>query len=479
MIKTLKKKNYSILSLSLLILGIIFVLIIVYGTLYLRLSGDDYQLTRLAREGFFEYQKLFLTKLNGRFTYSFATFLLYQFPRFAIALTPLLFLGIFISGALLWLRKVLRDDWISPIAGAVFLSIALVMMPENTYQSVYWLPAYVAYALPLGLLVFYFLYLKKLLDRGFKKNQLFIALLFALIIGGLHELVAAFACITIFSIYILSVLNLFIKKKINLILVRKWSTIALASIAGFTLAVIVNYSLPATAFRKNVSQVPVTSKRLAVKSSWNYTTKTYVNNVAKPILLTSTLLLTILMLVVLKNNTKSRDLLTRKLHPGTIYFGIALLALIPFTTLLLTALLMYFGQGLVPPDRTLFVFYFSLIMCSALFSVLLSQLVLGLSKSAINSTVTTLIILTLPIAAATLYSSFNKQIKLDSDLRVQSKSDDAREYDISRQIMRGSKNIIVPFHMTVGDTPYPKDNKDYWFNYELAKYYRVDSYRAL
>jgi hypothetical protein len=454
---------------------LIILCISIFGGRYIQVSGDDFQLARLADSGPLDYFDTFLSKLNGRFTYALVGFVLYQAPTVFVHLTPVFFYTILSVGFYVFTKNIIRLNRPYIIATlAVIFSFCLSMLQYTNfsyYQTIYWLPAYLAYGLPLGALLYLLAYLYKVHQNHPTLRILLYLFASSLIIGGLHELVAILGIILGFCVLFLPLFNTILLT--NLRIAKDTylkSIIYLASITlGFMASVIINYLLPATAFRRDLSIKNPESKRTIITQSWQFTIDLFNTTVSNPLLLFCMLCFILGGLLIVKDIR-----LKLVIHPVAVYVSLFLSLAVPFIVLFLTTLMSRYGQAQNPPERVYLPFYFTILLGVSIAGILLAVLASQRSKIARDSTISVLCIL-VTVFSIPLFLSHGKYVwDFNSQLRAESIAAKARDKDIRAQIAKGERTVHIKFFTTLGDTPYPKNDKDYWFNYELARYYKID-----
>jgi hypothetical protein len=493
-LKSIDKKFVIILGLCCLLL----VAVSAYGGYYLRHSGDDFSLSTLASMGPLSFFRIYFTRINGRFSYVIVSLVLYQFPRLFIRLTPIFFYCLFVGGFYTFFKRVTGSvEKLCLLALSLVLTFSLATLPVNIYQTIYWLPAFLAYGLPLGLLLLLFSYLVRVDNKVPSSFSFLVLFAGALAIGGFNELVAVLGSFLLAVVFcLIEINNRLTKGSWDNASLLKRARLFLAAIAGFIASFIVNFIVPATSYRSILSHTgsfhgspplsiagrisnyddPLTvalSKREILVQSWAFSVNTLKSTLGEPIVIFVILAALLISIVIYRG--KFHQKITRQLHSVTVYLSLSAALLVPFLVLFICAFVSNYAQGSNPADRELLPFYFSLILCIALVSLIIGVLCKTLTRTSVNSTIGFLMIASLIVSAFTFYHSGRATIALNKELHAQMISQDGRDQYIRSMLSKGTENIHIQPFVTVGDTPYPKSDPKYWLNEDMASYYGAAS----
>lgn len=473
-----KSKGGIFVALTVFLCLILLVLYVASGS-DLRHSGDDFVFSSEAAEyGPIDFMRTFVTTMAGRYSNGMVIYLMYQAPEFFIVATPFLFITLFILGAFLLFRQtaLLRNFLPAALLSVVF-TFCLVMVPANQYQTVFWLPAYISYGLPLALLLFLFAFFIHAIKRKLGYISLLLLVSFGFFIGGLHELVAILAGILFVFAWLLYTLDIWSRlgfSGFNKPYIKK-SIFYVVTGSSFVAAFIVNYLLPATKFRRSHSPIKTEGIFETLTYSWEYSIDFFQTTLREPIVLFSLFITLLICLLAYRFNPVGK--FRMGLHPLTTYVAILSLITIPFLSLFITVLSARYGYGTPPPERTNFVFYFSLIFCTTILGYLLANLATKLHRQALCATVHISVLVLMVITPLSFYIYTQKSNNLLMTVHNQAKNFDIREEYIEEQLSVGNRDLLVP-SLAIGDTPYPKNDEKVFPNKQIAKYYNLNTLRA-
>lgn len=456
--------------------GLLFIISYVIHGYWLRLSGDDFGFVNATRSNFFSYYSGFVGRMAGRFSAALLIFILYQFTWFFIKATPFFFVLFFTWGSYKLTKQVSgSSSRIPSLLIGVLLTITVSIVPTNQYQTFYWLPAYISYGLPLSLFLFVLAYtLKNYPLNKVSKFSLLALCLSALFIGGLHELVAVFGVMMYGFTILLLAMNLLLTTglKSTIDKIRPKILLLLSPLFGFGLAFVIDYLLPATRYRRSVSPIINIGKRQLLTDTWRITDVVQTKTLHEPILYLFLVFVAFLAIGMVKRKSVSR--VVRQIHPFTAYASLSSILFIPFVTLFITVFSTKYGYGTPPPERTVFVYYFSVVLCLLLVGLALGALSTLLPKRGIESTKIFLLSLMVFLVPISFITYRHKESNLFNDVSSHATKFDERDQFIKNSVKSGKKDIVIPA-IPIGDTPYPTANKKSDVNTILKDYYGANS----
>jgi hypothetical protein len=242
---------------------------------------------------------------------------------------------------------------INKLLPVLFIFLILINTP-NIIQTFYWQTGSLNYLAPfiflnifLGLIVF-----------PPKKVKLFLPAVLLFIAGGFAEDYAVAQLVILFFIFIALKLINFSKKDERI-------KIVLSGMVGAVLSLGIMFLAPGNAVRALSVNHPDSLKFVIVSTF--YSTKWYLERMLliKPFIYSLVLLFTALLLLVKRISLKMRDLLLLE--------AISILTPVLVTTAVIGA--GYYSMAIIPPERTLFIAVYIMLLCFVPFSFALISLI--------------------------------------------------------------------------------------------------------
>lgn len=450
--------------LLLLTIPVALLLIPLLSSLLLRPSGDDFPLATSSHAGPVHYFQNFYAHLTGRIGNAVMIFLAYQKPSLSEKLTVATTIGLSFVGLYLLVRRYNLFNSRFPVAMlALLFAGAVIHIPANQYQAIFWLAGFISYALPMGLFLIFFALLRS--DMQLRSKKFVGMFLFAFFIGTLHEIVALMGvllCVCIYislmayrSVYKLGKIKTSAKRTVSLLLMS----------LAYILAFLSNYFAPITYKRREASVTVHHSKRKMVELIMEFVNDLFVQSIQKPAVLL--VFLTFCAVVMYSGH----NLYTRFIkRPLAMAYVLIIIALLPYATLLLTAAASMYGYGGNPPDRAYFPFEFTLVLCTSLLGIALG---IFLKRFMPNGKQRKL--LYSGVALFTVYASMGYAIASLNRLELiayRAHLYDEQELRVKAEIEKGSQTLYLK-PLRISEVAHPTPDPKHWVNKGIAKYYGV------
>jgi len=309
-----------------------------------RYWADDFcTAAQLNRIGLLDTQISIWNSWTGRFSATFAISFFELIGPWVVRILPILLLGLLIFS----LKRFYK---VSRIVPTLFIFLVLINAP-NIIQSFYWQTGSLNYLAPF---VFLNIFLSFVLFPS-KKTKIFLPALFLLAAGGFSEAFALAQIVLVAFIYLAVKLTTFPKKEERL-------RIIISGIIGAVVSLVIISLAPGNTAR--ALSVTQPSDMIFVIKSTVLGTKWYLLRMLsiKPFTYSLFLLFTAILVLVKRVSLKTRDSLTLG--------GVSILAAI----LTITAVIFsgFYSMSVIPPERTLLIAIYMILVCFAAFSIVVS-----------------------------------------------------------------------------------------------------------
>jgi hypothetical protein len=378
---------------------------------------------------------------TGRYSYITALDIFELIGPWVVRILPILLLGLLLAS----LKRFYRISKILPI---LFIFLALVNAP-NIIQSFYWQTGLLNYMAPfiflnifLGLLIF-----------PPKKLNMFLPAILLFIAGGFSESYALTQLVLLF--FALTAIKL-----TNFSMKTDRARIAMSGIIGAVLALGIMLLAPGNAVRATTVGHPESFKFVIVSAL--YGTKWYLLRMlsVKPFIYSLFFLFTVVLLFVERIKTKMRDLL--------ILGGLSVFAAV-FTTMAVIGSGFY-SMAIIPPERTLFIAIYMILVCFVVFSFAVVSLILRSKIHNLNLLIWIVAILNLMTSFFLIKSVIAHWNLVRSEVQAYANEFDRVEPTLIDSY--GKEIMTIKNIKPVGELDSFTDNKG-WVSGCLAGYYKT------
>ncbi|MDP4126297.1 MAG: hypothetical protein Q8912_05060 [Bacillota bacterium] len=458
---SLPKKIFAITTTGIFGIFSYFVLKTAYWT---RMFADDYCTAGILHsKGFWGAQVYWYEHWSGRFSYDLAVHCSEIFGMIAIRFLPVILVGLFVASlALVFVifyrldEKKVRRVLVSTFLAA-FIAPLIITAAPNVYQVLYWQTGSLTYFIPF---IFFNIVLALIYLRATSYNKLRIISIAALAFfaGGFSE---SYIVLQISILSMLIVYGLIWGKK-EVKNIRNLGVALLSSIVSM----IVVIAAPGNTVRS--ASLPARTSLVAaiyetILKSGSYVLELIKN---KPFMATAGVLFVlglVLSKVFLPKLKESfSTIIMRFLYLVGCGFAIVCAVFLPGL----------YALGSTPPERTLFLIVYPLLMLSFVLGLFSTPLIERLWPKKEKAIVVVLVTTAAIILSLLSYNRYISESKVLDSMRVY-----GMEWDVQNKVLeasRGSnKTVIVNVLRPIGDLDVIWTDRNSWVNSCAANYYKV------